>query len=171
MANDTVITVIGNITHDLKDDDLRNANGNSVINLSIAATPSKFNKETGKMEQDDSNTVFHRLAVWRKQAENVLHSLKRGQRVIAQGRIRANNWTDNSGNKRHDQVIEVFEIGPSLLFGQTEGFTKTVSGGGGGQSGSYFGGGNDSANQNQSSDDGWGASTGNDADQNDDPPF
>lgn len=172
MANDTVITVIGNITHEIAEKDLRNANGNSVINLNVASTPSKFNKDTGKMEQDESNTVFWRLAIWRKQAENVLASLKKGQRVIAQGRVKANNWTDDNGAKRHDLVLEVTEIGPSLLFGKTEGFTKTVTGGGGGGNGGSYFGGNDSASNsnasNSSADDGWGADTGS---TDDDPPF
>ena len=170
MANDTVITVIGNITHDVKQEDLRNANGNSVINLNVAATPSKFNKDTGKMEQDDDNTVFWRLAIWRKQAENVLASLKKGQRVIAQGRVKANNWTDNNGAKRHDMVLEVIEIGPSVLFGTVGEFTKTVGGGNwGNNSGSYFGGkDSDSSNSNESADDGWGADSGSGTD---DPPF
>src|SRR5699024_11473073 len=77
-------------------------------------------------------------------------SLKKGQRVIAQGRVKANNWTDNNGAKRHDMVLEVIEIGPSVLFGTVGEFTKTVGGGNGGNnSGSYFGG-NDSGSSNRS---------------------
>lgn len=110
MANDTQITIAGNLT---ADPDLRfTPNGVAVANFTIASTPSHFDKQ--KNEFVDEETTFMRCNVWREFAENVTETLKRGTRVVAQGRLKSRSFEDKEGNKRTVMELEVDEIGPSL---------------------------------------------------------
>ena len=81
--NDTVITVIGNLTND---PELRfTPSGSAVTNFTVASTPRSYDKATS--EWKDGETLFLRCSIWRDAAENVAESLTRGTRVVVQGRL------------------------------------------------------------------------------------
>lgn len=128
MANDTVITVIGNLT---ADPELRfTPSGSAVANFTIASTPRTFDRNTN--EWKDGEALFLRSAVWREAAENVAETLTKGMRVIAQGRLRMRSYDDKEGNRRTVTELEVDEIGPSLTFASAKVTRTQRSGGGGG---------------------------------------
>ena len=82
MAGDTVITVIGNLT---ADPELRwTQSGAAVADFTVASTPRTYDRNAG--EWRDGDTLFMRCSVWRETAENVAESLRKGMRVIVQGR-------------------------------------------------------------------------------------
>jgi len=111
MANDTLITVIGNLTGD---PELRfTPSGSAVANFSIASTPRSFDRTSN--EWKDGETLFLRASVWREAAENVAESLTKGMRVIAQGRLKSRSY-DKDGEKKTVIEFEVDEIGPSLQY-------------------------------------------------------
>ena len=88
MAGDTVITVIGNLTGD---PELRfTPNGAAVANFTIASTPRNFDRASGEWKEGE--TLFLRASVWREAAENVAETLKKGMRVIAQGRLKSRSY-------------------------------------------------------------------------------
>lgn len=112
MANDTIITVVGNLTGD---PELRfTPNGAAVANFTIASTPRVFDRATG--EWKEAETLFLRASVWREAAENAAETLKKGMRVIAQGNLRMRQYETKEGEKRTSTELEVLEIGPSLRF-------------------------------------------------------
>lgn len=112
MANDTTVTVIGNLT---SDPELRfTPNGAAVANFTIASTPRSFDKATN--EWKDGESLFLRANIWREAAENVAETLSKGQRVIASGRLVQRSFDDREGNKRTVVELEVEEIGPSLKY-------------------------------------------------------
>jgi single-strand DNA-binding protein len=124
MSNETVITIIGNLTDD---PELRfTASGVALARFSIASTPRRFDKDKG--EYVDGDTLFLRATAWRQLAENVAESLQRGQRVIATGRLRQSNWETPEGDKRSSIDLEVDEIGPSLTFATAKVTKATRSG-------------------------------------------
>lgn len=126
MANDTVITVIGNLT---ADPEVRaTPSGSMVANFTIASTPRTFDKQTN--EWKDGEALFLRSAVWREAAENVAESLTKGTRVIAQGRLRSRSYDTKEGERRTVMELEVDEIGPSLAFASAK-VTRTQRNGGG----------------------------------------
>ena len=134
MAGETLITVVGNLT---ADPELRfTPSGSAVANGTIAATPRTFDKNTN--EWKDGETLFLRYAAWRELGENVAQSLVKGQRVIAQGFLKPNNYETKEGEKRNVIELEVQEMGPSLKYA-TAAVTRTQNSGQGGQGG--FGGG------------------------------
>jgi single-strand DNA-binding protein len=112
MANETIITVIGNLT---ADPELRyTQNGLPVANFTIASTPRTFDKASN--EWKDGDALFLRASVWREFAEHVAGSLTKGMRVIAQGRLTQRSYKDREGNDRTSVELEVDEIGPSLRY-------------------------------------------------------
>lgn len=127
MANETVITVIGNLT---ADPELKfTPSGSAVANFTIASTPRTFDKQSN--EWKDGEALFLRSAVWREAAENVAESLTKGTRVIAQGRLRSRSYDTKEGERRTVMELEVDEIGPSLQFASAK-VTRTQRSGGGG---------------------------------------
>ena len=112
MANETLITVIGNLT---ADPELRFTNsGAPVVNFTIASTPRTFDKTTN--EWADGDPMFLNCSQWRKPAENVAESLRKGMRVIVYGRLKSRSYEDKEGNRRTVFEIDVEEVGPSLRF-------------------------------------------------------
>lgn len=112
MANDTPVTIIGNLT---ADPELRfTQSGIAVANFTIASTPRVFDKQAN--EWKDGEALFMRSTIWRDAAENVAESLEKGSRVIASGRLVQRAFTDREGNNRTAVELEVDEIGPSLKY-------------------------------------------------------
>ena len=112
MSNETIITVIGNLT---ADPELRFTQGGlAVANFTIASTPRSFDKQTN--EWKDGDALFLRASVWREHAEHVAGSLSKGTRVVAVGQLKMRQYEDSEGNKRTSTELEVHEIGPALRY-------------------------------------------------------
>lgn len=132
MANDTTITVIGNLTND---PELRfTPAGAAVANFTIASTPRTFDRNSN--EWKDGETLFLRASVWRDAAENVAETLTKGMRVIVSGILKSRSYDDKkTGEKRTVIELEVDEIGPSLKYANAKvNRTQRNGNSGGGQS-------------------------------------
>ncbi|MET8265961.1 single-stranded DNA-binding protein [Micromonospora arida] len=124
MSNETVITVVGNLT---ADPELRfTTGGHAVAKFSVASTPRTFDKASG--EWKDGEPLFLNCSVWRDAAEHVAESLTRGARVIVQGRLRQRSY-EKDGERRTVIELEVDEIGPSLRYATAK-VDKANKGGG-----------------------------------------
>lgn len=125
MANDTPITVIGNLT---ADPELRfTPNGAPVANFTVASTPRTFDRQSN--EWRDGEAMFLNCSVWRQYAENVAESLSKGMRVIVQGNLKARSFEDRDGNRRTSYEIDVTEVGPSLRYASAK-VARNPQGGG-----------------------------------------
>ncbi len=130
MANDTIITVVGNLT---ADPEMRyTQNGVAVANFTIASTPRTFDRASN--EWKDGEALFLRASVWREFAEHVASSLTKGSRVVATGRLRQRSFETKEGEKRTSIELEVDEIGPSLRYA-TAAVTRAPSSAPGGAGG------------------------------------
>lgn len=110
MAGETVITVIGNLT---ADPELRwTQAGAPVADFTVASTPRAYDRNVG--EWRDGDTLFMRCSVWRETAENVAESLRKGMRVIVQGRLTQRSYDTQQGERRTVVELQVDEVGPSL---------------------------------------------------------
>jgi single-strand DNA-binding protein len=109
MANDTTLTILGNLT---ADPELRATQGGAqVASFTIASTPRIFDKASN--EWKDGDALFLRCSAWRELGENVAASLRKGTAVIAQGRLKQRSYEKDGVN--HTVVeLEVDAIGPSL---------------------------------------------------------
>lgn len=124
MAGETVITVVGNLTADPEMRTTRN--GSTVANFSIAATPRVFDKQSNQWV--DGDALFLRCTAWRDMAQHCAQTLRKGMRVIAQGRLTQHSWEDEQHQKRTAMELQVDEIGPSLRYATAQ-VQKMQSGG------------------------------------------
>ena len=110
MTGETVITVVGNLTADPV---LRwTQAGAPVADFTVASTPRTYDRNAG--EWRDGGTLFMRCSVWRDTAENVAESLRKGMRVIVQGRLTQRSYDTQQGERRTVVELQVDEVGPSL---------------------------------------------------------
>jgi single-strand DNA-binding protein len=117
MSSSTV-TLIGNLT---TDPTLRQTTGGaSVTQFSIAVTRSWKNKS----DQWEEETSYFDVVAWSELANNVCESLKKGNRVIASGRLEQQSWTKD-GEKRSKVVLVADDIGPSLRKAVVNGIEKS----------------------------------------------
>ncbi|MBT1171471.1 MULTISPECIES: single-stranded DNA-binding protein [Bifidobacterium] len=138
MAGETVITIVGNLT---SDPELRTiGSGATVASFTIASTPRTYNRQTNQFE--DGQALFMRCSAWRDLADHCAQSLKKGMRVIAQGRLQQRSYQAQDGTQRTVVEMQLDEIGPSLRYATAQ-VTRTSSGQGGFQgrnNGGYQGG-------------------------------
>lgn len=121
MAGDTPIHVIGNL---VSDPELRfTPAGHAVANIAVATTPRRFDKE--RQEWVDKEAMFLRGSVWRDYAENVMETLKKGDRVIVVGNLIQRSYETREGEKRYIIELEIDEIGPALRYASGK-ITKNV---------------------------------------------
>ena len=115
MANEPIITIIGNLTGD---PELRYvSSGTPVASFTVASTPSTLNRQTNPWE--DGDAMFVRCSVWREYAENVAESLSKGMRVIVTGRMTVRSYEYN-GQQRTSIEMQVDEVGPSLRYARAQ---------------------------------------------------
>lgn len=111
MANETPITIIGNLTDAPTLRFIQS--GAAVVNFTVASTPRVFDKQAN--EWKDGQALFMRCSLWREAAENVAESLTKGMRVIVTGALVQRNFESN-GEKRSVVELQVDEVGPSLKY-------------------------------------------------------
>lgn len=130
MANDNVITLVGNLTDD---PELRyTPAGVAVANMRVAVNRRRFNREANSW--DDQLDGYFRVNVWRDLAENVAESLRRGTRVLVSGRLISRSYEDKEGQTRWVTEIEADEVCPSLRWA-TASINKVSRSGAGGDGG------------------------------------
>lgn len=115
MANDTQITIVGNLTGD---PELRFTQGGAAVaSFTVASTPRTFDKQSNSWK--DGETLFLRCSAWREYAENIADSLSKGMRVIIQGRLVQRNW-ERDGQTRTSYELQVEEVGPALRYAKAQ---------------------------------------------------
>ena len=127
MANETTLTVIGNLTGDPEVRFLDS--GAAMAKFTIASTPRTLDKTSN--EWKDGEAMFLSCTAWRQLAENITESLTKGTRVVVTGRLRQHHWENEQGEKRSMFGLDVEEIGPSLKFATAKVTKATRSNNGG----------------------------------------
>jgi len=91
--------IVGRLT---RDPEVRTTpQGVSVTNFGVATNFVYKNQEGQKVEQVE----FHNVVAWRKLAEIVAQYMKKGRRVMVEGRLQTRNWEANDGTKRQRTEI------------------------------------------------------------------
>ncbi|HEY0485400.1 MAG TPA: single-stranded DNA-binding protein [Mycobacteriales bacterium] len=113
--NDTYVTVVGNAvdapTH------RQFENGTSVCNFRVASTARRFDRESGRWADGDS--LFLKVACWRQLAENVVHSVGKGDPVIVVGRLYTRSY-EVEGQRRSSYEIDAVSVGHDLCRGVSD---------------------------------------------------
>lgn len=130
MANETTVTVVGNVT---ADPEVRfTSTGLAVTNFTVASTPRAVDRHSG--EWGDGDALFLRCRVWRELAEHVAESVTRGMRVMVSGRLRRRSFETEKGEKRTVIELDVDEVGPSSRYATAKVIKVSRDGPAGGRS-------------------------------------
>lgn len=98
------VRLIGNLGMDPEVKGLNN--GKKLAKFSIA-TKESYKDENGERVTE---TQWHNLVVWGKQAEVAARYLKKGSEVAVEGKLTSRSYTDKEGVKRYVTEIMVNEF-------------------------------------------------------------
>lgn len=88
--------------------------GDPVCTLNVA-TSERFRDNSGEQRE---NTEWHRVVLYRRQAEVARDYLRKGALVFVEGSLKTRKWTDKNGQDRYTTEIEAREM---KMLGGTEG--------------------------------------------------
>jgi single-strand DNA-binding protein len=86
-----------------------------VVSMRVAWTSRFIDRETG--EWRDGNTSFANVNCWRKLANNVAPSLRKGQAIVVMGRLQVREFDAKEGGRRIAVDIDADAIGHDLSRG------------------------------------------------------
>ena len=110
MASVNKVILVGNLG---KDPELRyTQNGTPCCNFTIATTE-KWNDQGGNAQE---KTEWHRIVVWKKQAENCSKYLKKGSSAYVEGRLQTRSW-DNAQTGQKMYATEIVADNVKFLGG------------------------------------------------------
>ncbi len=128
------IIIVGNVG---RDPELKYTQaGIPVADFSVAV-----NKRTGRGEERRDETTWFRVTCWRQLAELVNSYVKKGRQVMVIGEVKANAYTDNSGQARASLDITARDV--RFLGGRDSAGFESDEQDSGGYGGGYGGGSND----------------------------
>ena len=107
------VILVGNITRDIE---LRYTQGGMAIAKTGLATNRKFKKQSG--EQVDE-TMFIDITFFGRSGEIANQFLRKGSKVLVEGRLMLEQWTDQNGQKRSKHSVNVEEM--KMLDGRNDG--------------------------------------------------
>jgi single-strand DNA-binding protein len=109
------LTIVGNLT---KDPELRfTPTGQATASFSVAVNRRWQNRQTNQWEEA---TSFFDVVAWGSLAENLADSVRRGDRVVVEGRLDQRSWENNQGEQRSKSEITANEVAPSLRWATVE---------------------------------------------------
>ena len=99
------IVLVGRLTRDIE---LRYTQGGAAIGNTGIAVTRKFSVNGEKREE----TCFIDLTFFGKQAEIANQYLSKGSKLLVEGRLKFDQWTDNNGQNRskHTVAVESMEM-------------------------------------------------------------
>ena len=101
MAGVNKVIIVGNLGND---PEMRTMpNGEAVANISVATSESWTDKNTGERREV---TEWHRIVLYRRQAEVAGQYLRKGSKVYVEGRLRTRKWQDQNGQDRYTTEIQ-----------------------------------------------------------------
>lgn len=95
-----------------KDPEIRTMqNGDKVCNFRMATSEKWRDRNSGENRE---KTEWHTVTIWGPLADVADRFLRKGARVLVEGKIQTRKWQDQSGNDRYSTEIVVANIGGRL---------------------------------------------------------
>lgn len=99
MAGINKVILVGNLG---KDPEVRHLESGSVVANFPIATSEVYTDKNG---QRVTQTEWHNVVLWRRNAEVAEKYLSKGRQVYIEGKLRTRNWTDRDGNTRYTTEV------------------------------------------------------------------
>ena len=101
MAGINKVIIVGHLGND---PEMRTMpNGEQVANISVATSESWTDKNSGEKK---TQTEWHRIVFYRRQAEICGQYLQKGSQVYIEGSLKTRKWQDNNGQDRYTTEIQ-----------------------------------------------------------------
>lgn len=98
------VELLGNLGQEIE---LRfTASGTPVANFSMATNE----YWTGKDGEKKKKTIWHKIQVWGKEAENCKKALAKGSRILVEGSNENQKWEDKDGNTRYSYFVKARKV-------------------------------------------------------------
>ncbi len=107
---DTYLTVQGNLVADPVT--RSTASGATVVAFRIASSGRRFDKTAGEFR--DGDPMFITVSCWRGLGTNVAASLRKGDSIVARGRLTFRSYDDRQGVRRSVHELDAIAVGPDL---------------------------------------------------------
>ena len=108
------IILAGNLTRDVE---IRYTQGGSAIGSTAIATSRKFKSQTGEQKEE---VLFVDLTFFGRTAEIANQYLRKGSKVLVDGRLKLDQWTAQDGTKRSKHSVTVENLQMLDTKGQSE---------------------------------------------------
>ncbi len=118
------IILAGNLTRDVE---VRYTQGGSAIGNTAIATSRKFKSATGEQKEE---VLFVDLTFFGRTAEIANQYLRKGSKVLVDGRLKLDQWTAQDGSKRskHSVTVENLQMLGSKDEAQGGGYNSAPAG-------------------------------------------
>ena len=129
MSSLNKVIIIGNLG---RDPEIRSMqNGDKVANLSLATSESWKDRDGNKQEK----TEWHRVVIFGKLAEICERYLKKGTKILVEGKLQTKKWVDQNGNDKYttEIILSGFNSNMVMLGGKNGNDGQNNNGYGGGQ--------------------------------------
>ena len=95
------VIMVGNLTRDIE---VKYLQSGTAIAKSAIATNKRFKSQNGDQKEE---VCFIDVTFWGRTAEIVNQYLRRGSKILVEGRLILDQWTDQNGQKRSKHSITV----------------------------------------------------------------
>ena len=95
------IILVGNLTRDIE---MKYTQGGTAIAKTAIATSKKFNSNTGEQKEE---VCFVDITFFARSAEVANQYLRKGSKLLVEGRLQFDQWTDQNGQKRSKHSVAV----------------------------------------------------------------
>jgi single-strand DNA-binding protein len=95
------VILVGNLTRDIE---MKYLQGGMPIAKTAIATSRKFKSNTGEQKEE---VCFIDITFFGRTAEVANQYLKKGAKVLVEGRLKLEQWTDQNGGKRSKHSVTV----------------------------------------------------------------
>ncbi len=111
------VILVGNLT---RDPELRYLPSGGAVCTTGIATNRKFKKQDGSLSEE---VCFVDITFFGRTAEVANQYLKRGKKILVEGRLKLDQWTDQNGGKRskHSIVVDNMQMLDSKSSSSNEG--------------------------------------------------
>ena len=107
--SETSVTIVGNIT---RNPEIKTTNGGKLVTrLRVASTRKRYIEG----QWIDGETAYIDVDCWEHLAQNAVNTFSKGDRIIAEGRLRTDQWEDNGVKKTFTKIV-ADSVGPDLRF-------------------------------------------------------
>ncbi len=98
--------IAGNLTRDIE---LKYTQGGTAVASTAIATTRKFKSQTGEQKEE---VLFLDITFFGRTAENANQYLRKGSKVLVDGRLKLDQWTAQDGSKRsrHSLTVENMQM-------------------------------------------------------------